>query len=235
MKKQSPRIVFFTGAGMSADSGVSTFRDSDGLWEKHRVEDVCSVEAWRRNPGLVLEFYNARRAQLDEVEPNPGHTAIAELEKHFSRLTVITQNVDDLHERAGSTDIVHLHGELRKVRSDRDPERIYDIGTRAVKLGETCELGAQLRPHIVFFGEAVPEYERALEIVREADALVVVGTSLAVYPAAGLIYQLPAHAPVWLVDPKPAQVTLKNPLTVIQKKASEGVPEVVRELTAREW
>lgn len=214
---------------MSADSGVSTFRDADGLWEQHRIEDVCTPEAWARNPQLVLDFYNARRAQLDTVEPNAGHWAVAELEQWFETVVVVTQNVDDLHERAGSTHIIHLHGELRKARSERNPNLIVSAAG-PTHLGDKAPDGAQLRPHIVFFGEAVPEYERALVEVRDADLFLVIGTSLAVYPAAGLIYQLRADVPVWLIDPKPARVTLPNPLTVIAQGAAQGVPPLVTQL-----
>lgn len=230
--KSQKRVVVFTGAGMSADSGVSTFRDADGLWENHRIEDVCTPEAWRWNPQAVLDFYNARRAQLDEVEPNAGHRAVAELERYFEEVWVVTQNVDDLHERAGSRRVVHLHGELRKARSERDPELIVPA-EGPTELGDRAPDGAQLRPHIVFFGEAVPEYERALEIVREADLFLVIGTSLAVYPAAGLIYQLRPEVPVWLVDPRPARVAIPNPLTVVEAGAAEGVPPLVAELVER--
>lgn len=225
----SKRVVVFTGAGMSADSGVSTFRDADGLWENHRIEDVCTAEAWVRNPALVLDFYNARRAQLDEVEPNAGHRAVAELEQYFDEVIVVTQNVDDLHERAGSSRVIHLHGELRKARSERNPDLVVPA-EGPTRLGDTGPDGAQLRPHIVFFGEAVPEYERALRIVREADLFLVVGTSLAVYPAAGLIYQLRPEVPVWLVDPRPARVTIPNPLTVVEAGAAQGVPPLVAQL-----
>lgn len=214
---------------MSADSGVSTFRDADGLWEQHRIEDVCTQEAWARNPQLVLDFYNARRAQLDTVEPNAGHRAVAELEQWFEQVVVVTQNVDDLHERAGSRHIIHLHGELRKVRSERNPNLIVPA-PGPTHLGDKAPDGAQLRPHIVFFGEAVPEYERALAEVRDADLFLVIGTSLAVYPAAGLIYQLRADVPVWLIDPKPARVTIPNPLTVVARGAAQGVPPLVKQL-----
>lgn len=227
--KSQKKVVVFTGAGMSADSGVSTFRDADGLWEQHRVEDVCTPEAWARNPQLVLDFYNARRAQLDTVEPNAGHRAVAELEQWFEQVVVVTQNVDDLHERAGSTHIIHLHGELRKARSERNPNLIVPA-PGPTHLGDKAPDGAQLRPHIVFFGEAVPEYERALAEVRNADLFLVIGTSLAVYPAAGLIYQLRADVPVWLIDPKPARVTIPNPLTVIAQGAAQGVPPLVKQL-----
>lgn len=231
--KSKKKVVVFTGAGMSADSGVSTFRDADGLWENHRIEDVCTPEAWARNPQMVLDFYNARRAQLDQVQPNAGHRAVAELEKHFERVVVVTQNVDDLHERAGSTNIIHLHGELRKARSERNPSLIVPA-SGPTRLGDKGPDGAQLRPHIVFFGEAVPEYERALEVVRDADLFLVIGTSLAVYPAAGLIYQLRPDVPVWLVDPRPARVVIPNPLTVIAQGAAAGVPPLVEEIVRRE-
>lgn len=214
---------------MSADSGVSTFRDADGLWEQHRIEDVCTPEAWVRNPQLVLDFYNARRAQLDTVEPNAGHRAVAELEQWFEQIVVVTQNVDDLHERAGSKHIIHLHGELHKARSERNPNLIVPA-PGPTHLGDKAPDGAQLRPHIVFFGEAVPEYERALAEVRDADLFLVIGTSLAVYPAAGLIYQLRADVPVWLIDPKPARVTIPNPLTVVAQGAAQGVPPLVKQL-----
>ena len=187
-------IVVLTGAGVSAESGVSTFRDSDGLWENHKVEDVASIEGWYRNPQLVLDFYNARRAQLTEVRPNAAHRAIAELENEY-KLTVITQNVDNLHERAGSTRIIHLHGELSKVRpenccNERDgfsEETVFDIGADAINVGDLAPNGAQLRPHIVWFGEAVPKIAKAVDAVEQADILLIVGTSLQVYPAAGLI------------------------------------------------
>lgn len=227
--KSQKKVVVFTGAGMSADSGVSTFRDADGLWEQHRIEDVCTPEAWARNPQLVLDFYNARRAQLGRVEPNAGHRAVAELEQWFEQVVVVTQNVDDLHERAGSRHIIHLHGELRKARSERNPNLIVPA-PGPTHLGDKAPDGAQLRPHIVFFGEAVPEYERALAEVRYADLFLVIGTSLAVYPAAGLIYQLRADVPVWLIDPKPARVTIPNPLTVVARGAAQGVPPLVKQL-----
>lgn len=231
--KSHKKAVVFTGAGMSADSGVSTFRDADGLWENHRIEDVCTPEAWARDPQGVLDFYNARRAQLDEVEPNAGHRAVAELEKYFDHVVVVTQNVDDLHERAGSSNVIHLHGELRKARSERNPNVIVPA-PGPTRLGDKGPDGAQLRPHIVFFGEAVPEYERALQVVRDADLFLVIGTSLAVYPAAGLLYQIRPDVPVWLVDPRPVRVTVPNPLTVISKGAAEGVPPLVDELIRRE-
>lgn len=206
MKK---KIVVLTGAGVSAESGVSTFRDSDGLWEQHKVEDVASIEGWYRNPALVLEFYNARRAQLATVKPNAAHRAIAELENEYD-VTVVTQNVDNLHERAGSTRIIHLHGELTKVRpenccNDRDgfsEETVFDIGQDSISLGDLAPNGAQLRPHIVWFGEAVPKIESAIDAVEAADILLIVGTSLQVYPAAGLYAYAKAGIPIYIIDPK---------------------------------
>lgn len=206
MKK---KIVVLTGAGVSAESGVSTFRDSDGLWEQHKVEDVASIDGWYRNPALVLEFYNARRAQLANIKPNAAHRAIAELENEYD-VTVVTQNVDNLHERAGSTRIIHLHGELTKVRpenccNDRDgfsEETVFDIGNDSISIGDLAPNGAQLRPHIVWFGEAVPKIESAIDAVEAADILLIVGTSLQVYPAAGLYAYAKAGIPIYIIDPK---------------------------------
>ena len=207
------KIVVLTGAGVSAESGVSTFRDSDGLWENHKVEDVASIEGWYRNPSLVLDFYNARRAQLATVKPNAAHLAIAALEDEY-KVTVVTQNVDNLHERAGSTKVVHLHGELTKVRpenccNDRDgysEETDFDIGTDAIALGDLAPNGAQLRPHIVWFGEAVPKIEQAIDAVEAADILLIVGTSLQVYPAAGLYRYAGMDTPIYIIDPKDVAV-----------------------------
>jgi len=181
------RIVILTGAGMSAESGISTFRDNNGLWENHRIEDVASPEAWIRNPKMVLEFYNQRRKQLFEVEPNAGHHALVQLEEKYD-VQIVTQNVDDLHERAGSSHVLHLHGELKKVRSTVDPSLIYELVHWELKLGDKCEKGSQLRPHIVWFGEAVPMIDKATELVKTADIFMVIGTSMVVYPAAGLIH-----------------------------------------------
>ena len=207
------KIVVLTGAGVSAESGVSTFRDSNGLWEQHKVEDVASIEGWYRDPALVLDFYNARRAQLATVKPNGAHRAIAELEKEYD-VIVVTQNVDNLHERAGSTRIIHLHGELTKVRpenccNERDgfsEETVFDIGHDSIALGDTAPNGAQLRPHIVWFGEAVPKIEQAIEAVEAADILLIVGTSLQVYPAAGLYAYAKAGIPIYIIDPKDVPV-----------------------------
>lgn len=223
------KITVLTGAGVSAESGVSTFRDSDGLWENHKVEDVASIEGWYRNPQLVLDFYNARRAQLFQVRPNSAHLAIAELEKEY-KVTVVTQNVDNLHERAGSTKIIHLHGELTKVRpenccNDRDgysEETVFDIGADEINLGDVAPNGAQLRPHIVWFGEAVPKIEAAIEAVEAADILLIVGTSLQVYPAAGLYRYAKMGTPIYIIDPKDVPVR-DGRLTHIKEVATKGM------------
>ena len=222
MKKK--KVVVLTGAGISAESGIKTFRDADGLWENHRIEDVATPEAWHKNPELVLTFYNQRRAQLATVEPNAGHRTLYDMERDFE-VHIITQNVDDLHERAGSTHIMHLHGELKKVRSERFSDLVY---TRDgdVHLGDTCERGAQLRPHIVWFGEAVPMIEPAAKIVATADALLIIGTSLQVYPAAGLMVYAPAGIPVFYIDPNPQvnhELKRMRNLTIIAEPASTGV------------
>jgi NAD-dependent deacetylase len=194
------KLVVLSGAGMSAESGIKTFRDADGLWEGHDVMEVASPEGWHRNKALVLDFYNQRRKQLLEVNPNEGHLILAELEKDFD-VHIVTQNVDDLHERAGSTKVLHLHGELRKVQSTVYPDLIYKWD-KDLNLGDTCEKGAQLRPHIVWFGEMVPALDEAASIVSKADILVVIGTSLVVYPAAGLIHYASREIPKYIIDPK---------------------------------
>ncbi|NVD36089.1 SIR2 family NAD-dependent protein deacylase [Marinobacter lutaoensis] len=220
-------IVVLSGAGISAESGLSTFRDNGGLWEQHSVYDVATPEAFERNPELVLRFYNERRRQLQEARPNPAHRLLAELENRY-RVTVVTQNVDNLHERGGSSSVLHLHGELTKARSSRYPELVYDIGYRDIRLGDCCEQGAQLRPHIVWFGEEVPMLARAAELVRSADHLLIVGTSLQVYPAAGLVHEVGCEVPVTVVDPgEPASVSRAQ---VIRKPASEGLAEWIRSL-----
>ena len=221
------RLVVFTGAGMSADSGLATFRDSDGLWANYRIEDVCTPEALARNRALVIEFYNKRRREMLAARPNAGHEAIAALERDFA-VEVVTQNVDDLHERAGSTHVTHLHGELRKLRSTRNPEFVVPIEGWEQKLDATAPDGSLLRPHIVFFGESVPMFERAAEIAARAEIMVVVGTSLAVYPAASLVRYAQPGVPIYLVDPgHPDTTGIRNPLTVISKRAAEGVQELV--------
>ncbi|KAF0203917.1 MAG: Silent information regulator protein [Bacteroidetes bacterium] len=228
MKK---KIVVLTGAGVSAESGIKTFRDSDGLWEEYRIEDVATFDAWRKNQNLVLEFYNKRRTQLATVKPNPAHYALFALEEKYD-VQIITQNVDDLHERSGSSKILHLHGELTKVRSTLDENLVYSIGYKEINAGDKCEKGSQLRPHIVWFGEAVPLIEVAAEIVMEADILMVVGTSLLVYPAAGLLHYASPKCKKYLIDPGSLPVAGVPNLTIIKKTAGEGVPELVNKLLA---
>lgn len=232
MKK---RITVLTGAGVSAESGFATFRDTGGLWEQYDVNDVASVEGWRRNCALVLDFYNQRRAQLKEAQPNAAHRAIAALEERYA-VDVITQNVDNLHERAGSTRVLHLHGELTKVRPEKgvyerngSESEVLDIGYEAVHPGDTAPNGRQLRPHIVFFGEAVPKIEEAIERVRKADILLIVGSSLQVYPAAGLYRYAGNDCPIYVIDPKP--VPISDPrVRFISKVATQGMEDFVRNL-----
>ena len=227
MKKKN--IAVLTGAGVSAESGISTFRDSNGLWENYRVEDVASIEGWYRNPELVLDFYNTRRKELGQARPNAAHIAIAELEKDWN-VTVVTQNVDNLHERAGSTRIIHLHGELTKVRpedkcNDRDnfsEESVFDIGYGEIHLGDLAPDGAQLRPHIVWFGEAVPKIEQAIDTVEKTDILLIVGTSLQVYPAAGLYRYAGYDTPIYIIDPKDVPVS-DSRITHIREVATKGM------------
>jgi len=220
MDKQ--RIVVFSGAGISAESGLQTFRDSNGLWEEYHIEDVATPEAWDRDPTTVLHFYDLRRAQVIKAVPNPAHLAIASLEQHF-HVDVVTQNIDDLHERAGSTRVLHLHGEVLLARSTADPSLVTPINGPSLSIGDRCALGSQLRPHIVWFGEEVPLLPVAAELVRQADRLLVVGTSLAVYPAAGLVHYALPSCSVVLVDP--GAVLIRRPDVVhIKEKASVGVP-----------
>lgn len=225
MKK---KLVVLSGAGMSQESGLKTFRDMGGLWETYDVTEVATPEAWKRNPALVLRFYNERRKQLLTAKPNPAHLAIAEFEKWFD-VHVVTQNVDNLHERAGSSKVLHLHGELMKARSTIDPFLIYQLDNWTLDLGDVCEKGSQLRPHIVWFGEAVPEIQRAIGIVEEADILVVIGTSLAVYPAAGLVNYVKRATPIFVVDPGSPEIYNQN-VTYIAKKAGKGVKQLKAEL-----
>lgn len=219
-------IVVLTGAGMSAESGIATFRDSGGMWEQYSIEEVATPEGFRRNPQLVLDFYNARRKAAFEAKPNDGHIGLAEMEKDY-KVSIITQNVDNLHERAGSSKVLHLHGELDKVRSTLDPSLIYTLSPDKpeIHIGDKCEKGSQLRPHIVWFGEAVPMIEEAMKIVRTADALVVIGTSLNVYPAAGLLNYAPPSAPIYLIDPNEVK-TNQQGIHFIQEGASQGVKEL---------
>ena len=229
MKKH---LVILTGAGVSAESGFATFRDTGGLWEQYNVNDVASIEGWYRNRKLVLEFYNQRRAQLKEAKPNAAHVAMAELEKDF-RVDVITQNVDNLHERAGSTRVLHLHGELTKVRPENgiydrteSEAEVIDVGYRPIILGDLAPNGSQLRPHIVFFGEAVPNIGKAIDLVEQADILLIVGSSLQVYPAAGLYRYARNDCPIYVIDPKP--VPISDPrVTFIQDVATKGMARFV--------
>lgn len=214
---------------MSAESGVSTFRDSNGLWQNHRIEEVASPIAWQNTPKMVMEFYNQRRKQLFEVEPNDGHLALVELEKHFD-VQIITQNVDDLHERAGSKNILHLHGELKKVRSTIDEDLVYEMDQWELKFGDKCEKGSQLRPHIVWFGESVPMIGPAIEIASNADIFIVIGTSMAVYPAASLISYVSPDIPKFYIDPMAFHVEGISNLKIIKEKAGKGVPQLVEEL-----
>ncbi|MBI9054578.1 MAG: NAD-dependent deacylase [Bacteroidales bacterium] len=216
-------LVILSGAGMSAESGIKTFREMGGLWEEYDVMEVASPQAWEQNPELVMRFYNERRKKLFEAEPNEGHKGIAELEKYFN-VQIVTQNVDDLHERAGSTNVLHLHGELKKVRSNVDPNLIYTMDTWELKLGDKCEKGSQLRPHIVWFGESVPAINEATLICGKADVFVVIGTSLNVYPAAGLINYTPSDIPKFLIDPN--NVRTNNEVTFIKEKASSGIKKL---------
>ncbi len=220
------KLVVFTGAGVSADSGLSTFRDAEGLWANYRIEDVCTPEALARDRATVVKFYNERRREMLAAEPNAGHGAIAALEQVFA-VEVVTQNVDNLHERAGSTHVTHLHGELTKLRSSRNPDLIVPLDGWEQRLEAAAPDGSLLRPHIVFFGEAVPQFERAAEIAAQADLMVVVGTSLAVYPAASLVRYVRPEIPLFVVDPgNPDTSGIRNPLTVIRKRAAEGMPEL---------
>ena len=217
------KLVILTGAGMSAESGISTFRDSDGLWEQHKVEDIATPEGFAANPARVLSFYNERRKQLFDVEPNLGHEALAKLEHHFD-VQIITQNVDNLHERAGSSQIIHLHGELMKVRSTGYPYKEYTLtaDNLEINVGDKAEDGYQLRPHIVWFGESVPQIDPAIKQVEKADIFVIIGTSLNVYPAAGLLNYVPKGVPIYLIDPKEVSTHRKD-LHFIQAGASKGV------------
>ena len=217
-------IVFLTGAGISQESGISTFRDANGLWNNHKIEEVASPEGFEKNPQLVLDFYNARRRQLDEVEPNAAHHLIAQLETKYN-VTVITQNIDDLHEKAGSTNALHLHGELKKSRSSKNPNLIYDCN-QDIKLGDLASDGSQLRPHIVWFGEAVTEIENAKAITQSADLFVIVGTSMMVHPAASLLLAVPVDVQTVYIDTNP-NVEVGINLLVIKEKATVGVRQLI--------
>lgn len=224
------KLVVLSGAGMSAESGISTFRDAGGLWDQYPVEQVATPEGYAANPELVIRFYNERRRQLLDLVPNAGHLGLAELEKRYE-VTVVTQNVDNLHERAGSSRVIHLHGELTKVCSSKDPQNLRYVKELKpeeyeVHIGDKAGDGSQLRPFIVWFGEAVPAIETAIDYVQQADVFVIIGTSLNVYPAAGLLHYVPAAAEVYLIDPKPVDTHSSRPVHVIQKGASEGVRQL---------
>lgn len=224
-----PRLVVFTGAGISAESGIKTFRDSGGLWEEYDINDVATPQAWEKNRALVLEFYNKRRKQILESKPNEAHYALVELEKKYD-VQIITQNIDDLHERAGSKQVLHLHGEITKARSTTDPSLTYKIKGSELKLGDKCEKGSQLRPHIVWFGEMVPLMDTAYVIAEKADLFMVVGTSMVVYPAAGLIDYIPDEIPKFLIDPSDVKISGIRNLKIIREKASAGLSQLAKEL-----
>lgn len=223
------KLVALTGAGISAESGISTFRDNGGLWDTYRIEDVATPEAWARNQELVLQFYNERRKQAATVQPNAAHFALAALENEFD-VTIITQNVDNLHEVAGSSNVLHLHGELFKSRSTKNPELVYNMQSWELKTGDLCELGSQLRPHIVWFGEEVPMMDAAVEVTEKADIFVIVGTSLAVYPAAGLVHYVDSSKPIFIIDPAQPDIKLKKNMTFIREKATIGMDLLKKEL-----
>lgn len=228
MKKE--KIVVLSGAGVSAESGLKTFRGNNGLWEGYRVEEVATPEAWRANPNMVQEFYNHRRKACQEAVPNGAHKAIASLEKNYE-VIVITQNVDDLHERAGSSFVLHLHGELMKSRSTVDAKLVYPIKGDRIEMGELCEKGSQLRPHIVWFGESVPLMEQAIHLIRDADIILVIGTSLMVYPAAGLMHYAPNGSKLYLIDPNAMEYDVPNGTVRINEKAVKGMKILLEMLT----
>ncbi len=225
------KLVVLTGAGVSAESGLKTFRDSGGLWENYDVMDVASIDGWYRDMELVLRFYNDRRVQARGAQPNEGHKALVRLEEHFD-VSIITQNVDDLHEKAGSTNVIHLHGELNKVRSSADSSIIYEWDDKPVQIGDTCEKGSQLRPHIVWFGEAVPMMEKAAHLASSAEVFMVIGTSLLVYPAAGLVDYVDYEVPKYIIDPNLPEVRHSENLFMIEERATTGVPKAVDEIIA---
>ncbi len=225
------KIVVLSGAGISAESGISTFRDANGLWNNYDIMEVASIDGWRKNPELVLEFYNQRRRQLHDVEPNAAHRALVDLEQAYE-VVIITQNVDNLHERAGSSQVLHLHGELFKARSTQDASVIYDR-RKDIHLGDTCELGSQLRPHIVWFGEEVPMMLEAVMAITQADIVVIIGTSMVVYPAAGLVDFAPPEASLYYIDPQPNinyELSQRKNLTILKHPATIGTPQLVRQL-----
>ena len=221
------KITVLTGAGISAESGLKTFRDSDGLWENHRIEDVATPDAWSRDPELVLKFYNERRKQVNEAQPNKAHKLLSELESNYE-VSIVTQNIDDLHERGGSTKVHHLHGEINKARSTLDPSLVYELDHWEMKMGDTCDKGYQLRPHIVWFGEPVPMIDQVIHFFEMADKIIVIGTSLAVYPAAGLINYASPGIEKYYIDPMGLSNMDREDFTVIAKKAVDGVSDLVK-------
>lgn len=227
--KFKPRVVVLSGAGMSAESGLQTFRGAGGLWEGYRIEEVATPEAWEANPELVLRFYNERRQQLRKVQPNVAHHALVELEQAYD-VRIVTQNVDDLHERAGSTHVLHVHGQLMQARSTEDDTLVYDLQERDIELGDCCELGSPLRPHVVWFGEMVPGIVEASSLMATAEVLIIVGTSLVVYPAAGLIHDVPAQARRYYIDPEPSACVGR--FECLKMTACEALPGLVRALLA---
>ncbi|MCO6430940.1 MAG: NAD-dependent deacylase [Deltaproteobacteria bacterium] len=228
MKKR--RLIALTGAGISAESGLKTFRDHDGLWEGYSIEEVATPEAWRRNPQLVQRFYDERRKAVIESQPNGAHLALAQLEDRY-RVTIITQNIDDLHERAGSTDVLHLHGQIRKAQSSLDPRLIYDIEGWQIPMGKKCEKGSQLRPHVVWFGEAVPMMEAAIDVAAQAEVFVVIGTSLVVYPAASLVEFVPRSSLKFLIDPKVPAGIEESGYRCFRTGAVDGCVRLIKELS----
>lgn len=226
------KITVLTGAGISAESGLKTFRDSDGLWENHRIEDVATPDAWDRDPELVLKFYNERRKQVNLAQPNKAHQLLAELEKNYE-VNIVTQNIDDLHEKGGSTKVHHLHGEINKARSTVDTSLIYDLNHWEMKMGDTCDNGSQLRPHIVWFGEPVPMIDQVIHFFEIADKIIVIGTSLGVYPAAGLINYTSPGIEKYYIDPMGVSNMDRDDFTVIAKKAVDGLSELVKLLNEK--
>ena len=226
------KITVLTGAGISAESGLKTFRDSDGLWENHRIEDVAPPDAWDRDPELVLKFYNERRKQVNLAQPNKAHQLLADLEKNYE-VNIVTQNIDDLHEKGGSTKVHHLHGEINKARSTVDPSLIYDLNHWEMKMGDTCDNGSQLRPHIVWFGEPVPMIDQVIHFFEIADKIIVIGTSLGVYPAAGLINYTSPGIEKYYIDPMGVSNMGRDDFTVIAKKAVDGLSELVKLLNEK--
>lgn len=226
--EQKIKLVVLSGAGISAESGLKTFRDEDGLWEGYNVYDVATPQAWAKDPVMVQEFYNMRRKHVLQAEPNAAHRALVQLEEKYD-VSIVTQNIDDLHERAGSSKVIHLHGLITQSRSEKDPDLIYDIEGWEIKMGELCEKGSQLRPHVVWFGEPVPMIEKAAALCAQAQVFIVTGTSLQVYPAAGLIDFVPRQAKKFIVDPKAVYAGTRD-FRMIQEKAVKGIPALVKEL-----